>query len=62
MVKALHEISRLERTLFVIEWYSSQSLRRQCQAGLNKGEAAHELKRAVLFHGRNENRDRSCDN
>ncbi|NKX68291.1 Tn3 family transposase (plasmid) [Labrenzia sp. 5N] len=61
LAKALREIGRIERTLFMIEWYSSQSLRRRCQAGLNKGEAAHKLKRAVFFHERGEIRDRSYD-
>ena len=42
----------------MIEWYSSAPLRRRCQAGLNKGEAAHKLKRAVFFHERGEIRDR----
>lgn len=31
------------------------------QAGLNKGEAAHKLKRAVFFHERGEIRDRSFE-
>ena len=61
LAKALREIGRIERTLFMIEWYSSQSLRRRCQAGLNEGEAAHKLKRAVFFHERGEIRDRSYD-
>jgi TnpA family transposase len=59
--KALREFGRIERTLFMIEWYSSLSLRRRCQAGLNKGEAAHKLKRAVFFHERGDIRDRSFD-
>jgi len=59
--KALRELGRLERSLFMIEWYSSSALRRRCQAGLNKGEAAHKLKRAVFFHERGEIRDRSFD-
>jgi len=37
------------------------ALRRRCQAGLNKGEAAHKLKRAVFFHERGEIRDRSFE-
>jgi TnpA family transposase len=37
LAKALRELGRLERTLFMIEWYSSPALRRRCQAGLNKG-------------------------
>ena len=61
LAKALREVGRIERTLFMIEWYSSPALRRRCQAGLNKGEAAHKLKRAVFFHERGEIRDRSFD-
>ena len=45
----------------MIEWYSSPALRRRCQAGLNRGEAAHKLKRAVFFHERGEIRDRSFE-
>lgn len=61
LAKALLELGRIERTLFMIEWYSSPALRRRCQAGLNKGEAAHKLKRAVFFHERGEIRDRSYE-
>lgn len=61
VAKALRELGRIERTLFMIEWYSSPALRRRCQAGLSKGEAAHKLKRAVFFHERGEIRDRSYD-
>ncbi len=59
--KALSEVGRLERTLFMIEYYSDPALRRRCQGGLNKGEAAHKLKRAVFFHESGEIRDRSFD-
>lgn len=38
-----------------------RSLRRRCQAGLNKGEVANKLRRAVFFHERGEIRDRSYD-
>jgi TnpA family transposase len=61
LAKALRELGRIERTLFMIEWYSDPALRKRCQAGLNKGEAAHKLKRAVFFHERGEIRDRSFD-
>ncbi|MGL4964065.1 MAG: Tn3 family transposase [Inquilinus sp.] len=57
LVKALREIGRIERTLFMIEWYSSPALRARCRAGLNKGEAGHKLVRAVFFHERGEIRD-----
>ena len=61
LAKALREVGRIERSMFMIEWYSSPALRRRCQAGLNKGEAAHKLKRAVFFHERGEIRDRSFE-
>jgi TnpA family transposase len=61
LAKALRELGRIERSLFMIEWYSSLALRRRCQAGLNKGEAAHKLKRAIFFHERGEIRDRSFE-
>jgi TnpA family transposase len=61
LARALREFGRIERSLFMIEWYSSPALRRRCQAGLNKGEAAHKLKRAVFFHERGEIRDRSFE-
>ena len=61
LARALRELGRIERSLFMIEWYSSPALRRRCQAGLNKGEAAHKLKRAVFFHERGELRDRSFE-
>lgn len=48
LARALRELGRIERSLLMIEWYSSPALRRRCQAGLNKGEAAHKLKRAVF--------------
>jgi TnpA family transposase len=61
LARALRELGRLERSLFMIEWYSDPALRRRCQAGLNKGEAAHKLKRAVFFHERGEIRDHSFE-
>jgi len=55
--RALREIGRIERTLFMIEWYSDPALRSRCRAGLNKGEAGNKLTRAVFFHERGEIRD-----
>jgi TnpA family transposase len=62
LARALQELGRIERTLFMIEWYSNPALRRRCQVGLNKGEAANKLKRAVFFHERGEIRDRVFEN
>ncbi|MGF6227783.1 TnpA family transposase [Inquilinus ginsengisoli] len=61
LARALREIGRIERTLFMIEWYSSPALRARCRAGLNKGEAGHKLTRAVFFHERGEIRDGSFE-
>src|SRR6202167_2927182 len=61
LARALREVGRLERTRFMVEWYCDPKLRRRCLGGLNKGESAHKLKRAVFFHERGEVRDRSFD-
>jgi TnpA family transposase len=60
--KTLREIGRLERTLFTLDWISDPALRRRTNAGLNKGEAHHALKRAVFFHRLGEIRDRAFEN
>lgn len=62
LAKTLREIGRLERTLFTLDWISDPALRRRANAGLNKGEAHHALKRAVFFHRLGEIRDRTFEN
>jgi len=62
LAKALREIGRVERTLFTLDWISDPALRRRSNAGLNKGEAHHALKRAVFFHRLGEIRDRTFEN
>ena len=59
--RALREIGRIERTLFMIEWYSNPDLRDRCRIGLNKGEAGTKLTRAVFVHERGEIRDGSFE-
>jgi len=56
---ALGEIGRVERTLFMLDWIESADLRKECQAGLNKGEARHSLARAVFAHAQGRIHDRS---
>ena len=56
---ALGEIGRIERTLFMLDWLENPELRRDCQAGLNKGEARHTLARAVFAHSQGRIYDRS---
>lgn len=50
LAKALREIGRIERTLFMLDWFRDPALRRRVQAGLNKGETRNALARAVFLH------------
>ena len=58
---ALGEIGRIERSLFMLDWIEDPQLRRDCHAGLSKGEARHTLARAVFAHSQGRIRDRSHD-
>jgi TnpA family transposase len=44
---ALQQVGRIERTLFMLDWLENPSLRRRCQAGLNKSEQRHALTQAI---------------
>jgi hypothetical protein len=59
---ALRDIGRIERSLFMLDWYSNPELRRRTGLGLNKGEARNTLARAVFFNRLGELRDRSFEN
>jgi TnpA family transposase len=59
---ALREIGRIERSLFMLGWYSDPELRRRTGLGLNKGEARNTLARAIFFNRLGELRDRSFEN
>ncbi len=50
---ALREMGRIEKTIFIFDYLSDKALRRRIQKGLNKGEAANALARAIFFgkHG-----------
>ena len=43
----------------MLDWIADPKLRRECHAGLNKGEARHALARAVFAHSQGRIRDRS---
>lgn len=62
LAKALREIGRIERSLFMLDWFRDPLLRRRVQAGLNKGEARNALARAVFMHRLGEIRDRGLEN
>lgn len=61
LARALRELGRIERTLFILDWLQSVELRRRVHAGLNKGEARNALARAVFFNRLGEFRDRSYE-
>jgi len=43
----------------MLNWIENADLRKECQAGLNKGEARHSLARAVFAHAQGRIHDRS---
>lgn len=47
--RAVVEMGRLEKTIFLLRFYTSPDLRRRIQIGLNKGEANNLLAKAVQF-------------
>lgn len=59
LATALREMRRIEKTLFILDYISSESLRRKIQRGLNKGEAMNALARAVFFGKHGELRERA---
>ena len=61
LAKALAELGKIERTLFILDWLQNVDLRRRVQAGLNKGEARNALARAVFFNRLGEIRDYSFE-
>jgi TnpA family transposase len=54
-------VGRVDRTLFTLAWLQSPELRRRVTAGLNKGEAAHALRRAVCFYRHGAIHDRAVE-
>ncbi len=53
------EMGRIEKTIFILDYISSESMRRRIQRGLNKGEAMNALARALYFGKRGELRERA---
>ncbi len=59
LATALREMGRIEKTIFILDYISSESMRRRIQKGLNKGEAMNALARAIFFGKRGELRERA---
>lgn len=58
LATTLREVGRIEKTIFILDYISNESLRRQIQRGLNKGEAMNALARAIFFGKCGELRER----
>ncbi|MDP4087281.1 MAG: Tn3 family transposase [Bacillota bacterium] len=59
LATALREMGRIEKTIFILNYISDESLRRKIQRGLNKGEAMNGLARAIFFGKQGEIRERT---
>jgi len=62
LATALREMGRIEKTIFILNYLTSESLRRKIQKGLNKGEAMNALARAIFFGKQGELRERTIQN
>jgi TnpA family transposase len=49
LATTLQEMGRIEKTIFILDYISNETLRRRIQRGLNKGEAMNALARAIFF-------------
>ena len=58
LAKALQEMGKIEKSIFLLDYISDEALRRRIQRGLNKGEAMNALARAIFFGKRGELRER----
>ncbi|WP_134704957.1 Tn3 family transposase [Ammoniphilus sp. YIM 78166] len=59
LATALREMGRIEKTIFILDYISSEALRRKIHRGLNKGEAMNALARAIFFGKHGELRERA---
>lgn len=61
VAKGLTELGKLERTVFLLEYFRDEALRRRILIGLNKGEALHALAHQLFFGRLGELRDRALE-
>ena len=61
VARALCEIGRIERTLFMLDWFDDPERRRRTVSILDKGEARNALARAIFFNRLEELRDRTFE-
>ncbi|EGW38376.1 transposase [Desulfosporosinus sp. OT] len=49
LATALGEMGRIEKTIFFLDYISSEAMRQRIHRGLNKGEAMNAVARAMFF-------------
>lgn len=54
LAQALRELGRIEKTIYLIEYFLDADLRHRVQKGLNKGESVNALSRKLNFGQQNE--------
>ncbi len=52
-------MGRIEKTIFILDYISSETLRRKIHRGLNTGEVMNSLARSIFFSKRGELRERA---
>nr|WP_275078204.1 Tn3 family transposase [Pseudovibrio axinellae] len=58
---ALRDIGRINRSIFLTQWWQSPQMRRNATASLNRSEAQNTLARALFFNRLGELRDRTLE-
>ncbi|MGY6710101.1 MAG: Tn3 family transposase [Rhizobiaceae bacterium] len=58
---ALRDLGRINRSIFLPQWWQNPEMRRNATAGLNKSEAQNTLARALFFNRLGELRDRTFE-
>jgi len=61
LAKALAEMGKIERTIFLLQWLQDPKMRRRSMIGLNKGENVHSLQRVLFFARKGEFWDRKFE-
>ena len=59
MATAFREMGRIEKTIFILDYISSETLKRKIHRGLNKDEAMNSLARSIFVGKRGELRERA---
>lgn len=58
---ALRDLGRINRSIFLPQWWQNPEMRRNATAGLNKSEAQNTLVRALFYNRLGELRDRTFE-